>query len=442
MSADLDGMIGNLDVSASSVTDLKSEELPMVERNWDFEMKHIFILSSSGKPIFSKHGDEQSLSTTFGLIQAIVSIVENTGDRIVCIAAQKRRIVWFLRNSLYFVSISTSDEPEAVLSAQLEFMYDQIIFVLTSKVHEVLRLNPSKDIRDLLGYDTIKQMHLSCSENSTPAYVAFRAVTAFVCAEDLRIMIQLALKNCVDVSGSVFGVVLFRDQLLTFSTNATTDLELATSDFLLLANFVGKSNSLRSNDQNWVPICLPEFNPDAYVQAYICNIHLLGGTASKNLDISLVLISTSADPVMFNALHLGRQQFESRIQQSDIPDRLIIAFESQQAYLSIYSVPTSCLNFFTLLRPMLVSSKSSNKTAQKKSRSSSSKRVTVPASAPVQCHSFTPDNDSLSQSASDCDFTRYFLITQALPDCLLLLLHDTLLVRTHYLLTWHTVHLY
>lgn len=404
MATDLDGMKCSTDSSASIHVDIPDVAITTSERNWDFEMKHIFILSSSGKPIFSKHGDEQSLSTTFGLIQAIVSIVDNTGDRIVCISAKKRRIVWFLRNSLYFVSISTSDEPEAVLSAQLEFMYNQITFVLTSKVHEVLRLNPSKDIRDLLGYDTIKQMHLSCSENSTPAYVAFRAVTAFVCAADLRLMIQIALKSCVDVSGSVFGAVLFRDQLLTFSTNASTDLELGTSDFLLLANFVGKSNSLRSNDQNWVPICLPEFNPDAYVQAYICNIHLLGGTVSRNLDISLILISTSADPEMFNALHLGRQQFENKIQQSDIPDRLIIAFESQQAYLSIYSVPTSCLNFFTLLRPMLVSSK----VAQKKSKSSRSNRVTsVKASAPVQCHSFTPDNDSLSLSASDSDFTRY-----------------------------------
>ena len=415
MAADSDEMKGSVDFSTSNVIDTSNGEVLVIERNWDYEMKHIFILSSSGKPIFSKHGDEQSLSTTFGLIQAIVSIVENTGDRIVCIAAQKRRIVWFLRSSLYFVSISTTDEPEAVLSAQLEFMYDQITFVLTSKVHEVLRLHPSKDIRDLLGYDTIKQMHLSCSEDSTPAYVAFGAVTAFVCAEDLRLMIQQALKNCVDISGSVFGVVLFRDQLLTFCTNASTDLELATSDFLLLANFVGNSNSLRSNDQNWVPICFPEFNPDAYVQAYICNIHLLGGTASRNLDISLVLISTSADPIMFNALHLGRQQFESNIQQNGIPDRLIIAFESQQAYLSIYSVPTSCLNFFTLLRPMLFSRNLSNKLAERKNKSTRSKRgAVVPASAPVQCHSFTPNNDSLSQSASNSDFIRCLSITEAL----------------------------
>jgi len=126
------------------------------QRNWELSKKHIFILSDSGKPIFSKHGDEQELVTTFGLLQAINSIVKDSGDTLRCINAGKRRIVYVVRESLIFVNISSTGEPEVVLCKQLEFAYSQILFILTSAVHNVLKVNASKDLRDLLGPDTTR----------------------------------------------------------------------------------------------------------------------------------------------------------------------------------------------------------------------------------------------------------------------------------------------
>lgn len=371
-------------------------------REWDLNLKHIFILTSSGKPIFSKHGDEQDLSTTFGLIQAVVSIVENAGDSISCILAGDRRIVYFLRSCLYFVSISSTEEPEAVLCAQLEFMHNQIIFVLTSRVHDVLNLNPSKDIRDLLGYDTMKQMHQSCCSDITPPYVAFNAINGFVCAENLRHTITYGLKGCLEASGAVIGVILHRDRLLSYSTNSSVDLELSTSDLLLLANFVGKSNSLRSNDQNWIPLCLPGYNPNAYLQAYVCNIRLDSTTASKHIDISLLLISTSGDPTMFNALHDGRQKLELDLNTKDIPERLIIALQSQEAYLSLYAVPISCLNFLFIFRPaVLVLTKRTPKSHQTRSKDQKQSISRTTVAAPVQSHSFPLEDCASDNSNSE-----------------------------------------
>ena len=54
-------------------------EIPRHEfvEGWERNVrKHIFILSSSGKPIFTRYGDEQEMVTTFGLLQAVVSIVQ------------------------------------------------------------------------------------------------------------------------------------------------------------------------------------------------------------------------------------------------------------------------------------------------------------------------------------------------------------------------------
>eukprot|EP00606_Chrysophyceae_sp_TOSAG23-5_P000166 GSChrysophyteH2.ASY1.ANO1.9.1 assembled CDS len=80
---------------------------------WERRGKHLFVLSSSGKPIFSRYGDEQEMSTTFGLLQVRVDAVVGGGGGLRCIRAGSRRIVFFTRGSLYFVCVSSSDEPEA-----------------------------------------------------------------------------------------------------------------------------------------------------------------------------------------------------------------------------------------------------------------------------------------------------------------------------------------
>lgn len=58
--------------------------------------KQVFVLSSAGKPIFSRHGDEQQLAQLMGVIQAIISISQEeagSDDFIRCITTARRRWV-------------------------------------------------------------------------------------------------------------------------------------------------------------------------------------------------------------------------------------------------------------------------------------------------------------------------------------------------------------
>ena len=96
--------------------------------------------------------------TPFSLLQALFSIIQDAGDTMKCIAAGKRKIVYFVRDTLFFVNISSTGEPDVVLLKQLEFTYSQILLILTSRVHQVLEKNSSKDLRDLLGLDSTRLM--------------------------------------------------------------------------------------------------------------------------------------------------------------------------------------------------------------------------------------------------------------------------------------------
>ena len=47
---------------------------------WKGHKKHIFIFSRSGKPIYSRYGSEEQLVTKFGVMLALVSILEDSDD--------------------------------------------------------------------------------------------------------------------------------------------------------------------------------------------------------------------------------------------------------------------------------------------------------------------------------------------------------------------------
>jgi hypothetical protein len=47
---------------------------------WRSRRKHYFVLSSAGKPIYSRYGDDSIISGYMGVIQAIISFFEDNGD--------------------------------------------------------------------------------------------------------------------------------------------------------------------------------------------------------------------------------------------------------------------------------------------------------------------------------------------------------------------------
>lgn len=53
------------------------------------------------------------------------------------VGTSRMRTFWTQKAYLFF--FYKTGEPEIVLSKQLEFLYRQILLVLTSKVHEILR---------------------------------------------------------------------------------------------------------------------------------------------------------------------------------------------------------------------------------------------------------------------------------------------------------------
>lgn len=64
--------------------------------SWRKRKKHFFVLSHSGKPIYSRYGDEHKLAGFSATLQAIISFVENGGDRVNLVRAGKHQVSRFV----------------------------------------------------------------------------------------------------------------------------------------------------------------------------------------------------------------------------------------------------------------------------------------------------------------------------------------------------------
>ncbi|KAL6356534.1 hypothetical protein LRP88_10135 [Fusarium phalaenopsidis] len=117
-------------------------------RIWKSKLKHYLILSSAGKPIWSRHGDLSLINSSMGVVQTIISFYEGAKNPLQAFSAGDTRFVISTEGPLYFVAISKLGESDAQLRAQLEALYMQILSTLTlPRLTHIFANRPSTDLR-------------------------------------------------------------------------------------------------------------------------------------------------------------------------------------------------------------------------------------------------------------------------------------------------------
>ena len=127
----------------------------------------MFILSRSGKPVYSRYGSEEKLVNLFGIMQALVSIIEDSKDELRyfplsccifyalallrCLVAGGHKFTFMVKGPLTFVAASQGPEFERQITQQMMYAYNQILSVLTyTQLHNVFERRPNFDLRFLL----------------------------------------------------------------------------------------------------------------------------------------------------------------------------------------------------------------------------------------------------------------------------------------------------
>ncbi|KAK4741872.1 hypothetical protein SAY87_025460 [Trapa incisa] len=249
--------------------------------SWRKRKKHFFILSHSGKPIYSRYGDEHKLAGFSATLQAIISFVENGGDCVELVRAGKHQVVFLVKGPIYLVCISCTEEPYESLRGQLELIYGQMILILTKSVNRCFEKNPKFDMTPLLRGTDVVFSSLIHSFSWNPA-TFLHAYTCLPLSYATRQAAGAILQDVAD-SGVLFAILMCRHKVV--SLVGAQKASLHPDDMLLLANFVMSSESFRSSEC-FSPICLPRYNPMAFLYTYVQYL---------DTDTYLMLLTTRSD---------------------------------------------------------------------------------------------------------------------------------------------------
>ncbi|XP_068637232.1 vacuolar fusion protein MON1 homolog [Aristolochia californica] len=249
--------------------------------SWRKRKKHFFVLSNSGKPIYSRYGDEYRLAGFSATLQAIISFVQNGGDHVNYVRAGNHQVVFLVKGPIYLVCISCTEEPYEALRGQLELLYGQMLLILTRSVNRCFEKNSKFDMTLLLGGTDAVFSSLIHSFSWNPA-TFLHAYTCLPLAYPTRQAAGAILQDVTD-SGVLFAILMCQHKVISLVGAQKSSLH--PDDMLLLANFVLSSESFRTSE-SFSPICLPRYNPMAFLYAYV---HYL------DVDTYLVLLTTSSD---------------------------------------------------------------------------------------------------------------------------------------------------
>ncbi len=270
---------------------------------WKSKLKHYMILSSAGKPIWSRHGDLMLINSSIGVVQTIISFYEGSKNPLQGFTAGDARFVVSTQGPLYFVAVSKLGESDSQLRAQLEALYMQILSTLTLPTLKKIFVNrPSTDLRKpLQGTESLLS---SLADNFTKGSPS--ALLGSLECLKLRKSQRHTINNTflkLRADKLLYGLIVAGGKLVSVIRPRRHSLH--PTDLQLIFNMLFESEGIKTGGgENWVPICLPAFNSAGYLYMYVSFFEdpsaAQGDTSapkdtSSTEQVAMVLISTDKE---------------------------------------------------------------------------------------------------------------------------------------------------
>ena len=261
------------------------------EERWKARKKHIFILTSAGRPVFTRWGEETDFAELFGVLQILVSMASssqmilggdaNARDSLRRVTLGSGQAMYFLtEGELQYVMVTRTRESPASCLRQLRLIHHQLLAVLPT-VSSVLQRSPSYDVRRMFNHGDINVMRsLIRRLNNEPGFI-FRSLQPLGMPLGVREEVSETLRLCSGGDNHMWTLLLYGSYVV--SLVAPEDHTLHADDLLLVINFA--QVVCNAQGQVWAPICLPRFNTSGYLWCFAARVEeivteLRGGVAS------------------------------------------------------------------------------------------------------------------------------------------------------------------
>jgi hypothetical protein len=235
---------------------------------WRSKLKHFFILSASGKPVYSRHGDDQLVSHYVGVAQTLISFYQGGDDPLKTFTAGDARFVMLPKGPLNLVAVSKMGESEAQLRNQLESLYMQILSTLTlPSLEKIFSNRPGTDLRrPLQGTDVLLDGLSDGFTRGSPSTL----LSSLECLR-LRKTHRRTINDTLLRARSpdlLYGLIVAAGRLV--SVVRPKKHSLHPGDLHLIFNMLFEAGSVKAGGgENWIPLCLPGFNNTGFLYMYV-----------------------------------------------------------------------------------------------------------------------------------------------------------------------------
>ncbi|KAI9501968.1 Vacuolar fusion protein mon1 [Coemansia spiralis] len=273
---------------------------------WRQHSRHFLVLSSAGKPIYSRYGDEAQLSTLMSATQAIISTFADMSDPVRSISIGKHTVVFYTNGPLYLLAASDRGDPDDLLRGELQLLYSQIVSILTAaQLTKIFEQRSNFDLRQLLG-GTQGIIDQFIDQLDTDFTFALGSLDTLWMRYRLRERIGKALL-VARPKGLLYAMVVADMKLVTLLRPRKHSLHPA--DLHLL--FSMATSNVFMTGEHWTPVCFPRFNDQGFLHVYI-----------KYITSNVVLLLISADRDSFFAMNKYCEQICKDLASDDSLQRL------------------------------------------------------------------------------------------------------------------------
>ena len=275
--------------------------------------RHYLIMTDGGKPVYSRYGDEVENNSIFATISAMITkftIFNNTDnfkEEINIISNNKNKIVFMKKGQLIFIALSKKvNDSVSLLHSQLEFIYNQLMSILTVRFYEKLEDNPSKCLTAMGGTENLFEQIIQYSSNSFISLFNSYQILNFINFDENRDKINKILEE--NKGNSLYCILMTPYEIISFAHS--NQIVVKSSDLILIQNLIFCTEMLRTQE-SYIPICLPGISDQGFLQLY-CHF--------SEENIGIIFVTENMDSMCF-------MEFQKRY--NDIYDKIKNAYSQK-----------------------------------------------------------------------------------------------------------------
>lgn len=370
------------------------------------KFKQFFILSTAGKPIYSMNGSDDVIMGYMGFITTIVSTFQenmkeeiksvNYGDDLKLVIMNKDPLIFVAMTKLKHETMinNARNEDDSILIRQLNTLYNYLLAVLSkSTILKNFQNRMNYDLRKILTPLDFHNLDSLCmkltygfstSELPTPynipgldfflSQLLDSSLQSAKITNTTRSKLNSILLSCKklkikenkpQVSSRLFDITDSGDKetflgddllfsLLTTSPgkilsmmkpkNHTLSKEDLKVLFTMISSISTRSDDSQSTEDLWIPLCMPDFNPNGFLYVFVKKIDLSGYVIVDGKHVP-------PQPIIITLISGNKNSF---FQQQELSKHIINSITSSESFRNALSSELLTSNNLSILNDIKV----------------------------------------------------------------------------------------